>query len=768
MYVDARGGGHWVHFDEARTLYRLVREGWDLHDYEGNYTELGRLRNVNECEIATRWPEIAALLRAAAPLQVESTKPEAMSKHRRLDEIPNTQAGDLFILRNPYNRDVVMYFTAPDRALYLGPLGNVGALGLTNAQSHAGNPLSLAGHCSGYQVVAHLRGVEREAFTPERWPETERRLQAVIIPKVGDILTREQVAALPAGAVTQDLDMPGSGALVEQWNGEGRGRVVKVTFRRLGEELDDKWGERPRPARLVALGTPLAGRKALYSALADQGFPPAVEALAGESTSFPAMKGEPLQAAPVEISATGTMVQVGDMVETTEEALTALPVGAVVHLWDPNGWKNAVRCTEEGLRWVPGRNAGDSPATPWNASSRRAVVIALDCHDRDSAVKARDAFLARPYEGRERAAALAATVEAKMLANVKTAFDQVSDAGLVAIGDEVYIDAAPVGAVVTDEPGGPTAVWCVVGPKAARPVNVVSPLAGQLPRGGTAPHRLGRVVALGAPVHRDRQALLHHLAEAGYEPARARLAAQAEAVKNALDRAREEMLDEPAAIEYRQAMSEIKASMKLDLLTETLQIKVPRLPGETDNAYAARAGVLVKPQTAAPVPTPNLADALTPTAEPTWLERAAEALRPVAAELAAEAKTQTRQAIALGGVEIARAAAHRGLAAAVDALAPQHAAKVVQVTQHPMTRWLENAALFLGARAAGKPALAQVGLREVVKAPMEGAAGLLVQAASQVVGAVKGALVAADEAARVEQVAGQPESAQVSAGEVLS
>lgn len=401
------------------------------------------------------------------------------------------------------------------------------------------------------------------------------------------------------------------------------------------------------------------------------------------------------------------MVQVGDMVATTEEAMTALPVGVVVHLWDPDGWENCVRRTAEEFRWL---DHGDGRAEPWY-SSRKAVIIALDCPDRDSAGKARDAFLARPYKGQERKAALAAMIEARIVTDVKAALDQVSDVGL---NDQTI--SAVAGAVASAHPSlqafdGQS--WVKVQGFTADACAFIVP----------------------------------------------------QEVKAALERARIETLDEPAAIEYRQTMPEIKSTMKLDLKTETLTIDVPRLPGETDNAYAARAGALVKPQTPVPVPTPNLGEAIMMSAEPSWLERAAEALRPVAAELAAEAKAQTRQAIALGGVEIARAAAHRGIAAAAQALAPQHADRVVQVVDHPFTRWLENGALFLGARAAGKPALAQVGLREVVKTPMEGAIGLLVQAASQVAGAVKGALVAADEAARVEQVTGQPETAQVSVGE---
>lgn len=589
MYIDAGGGGHWVHFDMAREPASVERGGWDLRDSYEDYTELGRLRDVDPRDIVNDWPRLKAAVHAAAPLSLATAE------------------------------------------------------------------------------AAQQPGL-----------------------KVGDVLTREQVAALPAGAVTMAVDER-SGKYIEQWNGRGEGRCVGVDREFLHRPKFDVWGTRlPRDRqRLVALGTPADDRLALYRALAAHGLPSAVKALSTTS---------------VGVSATETMVQVGDMVETTEEALTALPVGAVVHLWDPDGWENCVRRTAEEFRWL---DHGDGRAEPWY-SRRKAVIIALDCPDRDSAGKARDAFLARPYKGQEREAAIAAMVEAKITADVKAALDQVSDVGL---NDQTI--SAVAGAVASAHPSLQT-------------------FAGQ--------SWAADAFAFIAP----------------------------QEVKNALGRARIETLDEPTAIEYREGMPEIKSTMKLDMKTETLQIDVPRLPGETDNAYAARAGALVKPQTPAPVASARFGDAIMLSAEPTWLERAAEALRPVAAELAAEAKTQTRQAIALGGVEIARAAAHRGIAAAAQALAPQHADRVVQVVDHPFTRWLENGALFLGARAAGKPALAQVGLREVVKAPMEGAAGLLVQAASQVVGAVKGALVAADEAARVEQVTGQPEAAQVSAGEVRS
>lgn len=583
MYVNAQGRGHWVHFRRSRTIDRFTRPGagWDLRDHEGDYTELGRLRNIGPSDVAHDWPRIQDALRAADPLQVtwEDARPPG--------------------------------------------------------------------------------------------------------PKVGDVLTREQVAALPAGAVTQDLVE--NNPYIKQWDGSGRGRIVAVRVDRLGEALYAAFDERPRPARLVALGTPLEDREAFYWSLADQGFKPAVEALAG--VSRPKLTPAKVEAS-VEISATGTMVQVGDTVETTQEALTALPIGAVVHLWDPNGWKACARQTPGGLRWP----LYGGTAKPWGIPGRQAVVVALDCPDNESAVKAHDAFLARAYKGQEQGAAMAAMVEARITTEVRAALDQVSDAGL---NDQT-----------------------------------ISAVAGVVAR----------------------------------SPSQLQAFTEKEGVE--VQEWFNKILAEPTAIEYREAMPEIKSTMKLDLRTETLSIDVPRLPGETENAYFMRAAAIVKPQT--PAPAPSLGYEVMMQAEPTWLERAAEALKPVAAELAAEAKAQTRQAIALGGVEVARAAAHRGIAAAAQALAPQHAAKVTQIVDSPFTRWLENGALFLGARAAGRPALAQVGLREVVRTPMEGAVGLLVQAASQVVGAVKGALVVADEAARVEQMNGQPEAAQVSAGEVQS
>ena len=694
MYLDHHGRGHWVHLDFGRSEDMLRKEGWELWGCEDDFVELGRLRNVDEREISERWwSALEPRLRAAPPLQAKA------KKGMQLVEIPNVQAGDLFILRAAVSpHEVVMYFPAPNRALYLGEVGEVGPTGLENARQHPGHPL---GSTCEYTIVARLRGCTSDDFTVERWSETERRLRAATAPKVGDVLTREQVAALPAGAVTQDLDMAGM-TFVEQWNGEGRGRVVGVTSRRLGEKLDDEWGERPRPARLVALGTPLDDRRAVYRALADQGFKPAIAALAGEPN-------EPKPSAPVTVSATGTMVQVGDMVETTQEALTALPAGAVVHFWDPDGWCNVAHRGPGGLRWIPSGNE----ARPWNINRRQAVVIALDCPDRDSAVKARDAFLARPYKGQEREAALATYLEGKISAEVKAALDKVADVGL---NDQMISAVSGV-------------------------VDRVLPVAVTFQ--GFAADDFASVETEEA----------RHRREEWYA----------------------KMLAKPAAIEYREPMPEIKSAMKIDPRTQTLEVVIARLPGELDDHYTRRVAEHGKnlmhslqahaaPAVASQAKVDTAGEIML-AAQPSWLERAAEVFKPVAAELAAEAKTQTRQAIALGGVEVARAAMHKGIAAAAQAVAPQHADKVVQVVDHPITHWLENAGLFLGARAAGRPALAQVGLREVVRSPLEGAAGVLVQAASQVVDAVKGALVAADEAARVEQVTGQPEAARVSAGE---
>lgn len=562
-----------------------------------------------------------------------------------------------------------------------------------------------------YVELGRLRNVDERTIA-ECWPQVEVALRAAQtlrpVPKVGDILTREQVAALPAGAVTLAVDER-LDKYVEQWNGRGEGRCVGVHRDFLHRPTFDAWGTRsPRDGlRLVALGTSLDDRRALYRALADQGFRPAVAALAGEPTPTPAAK------VPVEVSATGTMVQVGDMVETTQEALAALPVGSVVYLWDSSGWQAFARRTSEGFLWADGTFV-DQTAKPWGRiGHRQAVVIALDCPDRDSAVKARDAFLARPYKGQEREAALATYLEGKISAEVKAALNKVADVGL---NDQTI--SAISGAV-----------------DRALPVAVTFQ--------GFAADDFASVETEEA----------RHRREEWYA----------------------KMLAKPAAIEYREPMPEIKSAMKIDPRTQTLEVVIERLPGELDDHYTRRVAEHGKnlmhslqahaaPAVASQAKVDTAGEIML-AAQPSWLERAAEVFKPVAAELAAEAKAQTRQAIALGGVEVARAAMHKGIAAAAQAVAPQHADKVVQVVDHPITRWLENAGLFLGARAAGRPALAAVGLREVVRSPLEGAAGVLVQAASQVVGAVKGALVAADEAARVEQVAGQPEAAQVSAGE---
>lgn len=113
-------------------------------------------------------------------------------------------------------------------------------------------------------------------------PAHPKIVEAPSTPKIGDMLTPEQVAALPAGAVVEtDTATADDPTWVWHVAAPGLGRSVRLCGGNIERKLLGAEAFRVR-GRLVALDTPTGDdRRALYEALASSGYEPARLALEG-------------------------------------------------------------------------------------------------------------------------------------------------------------------------------------------------------------------------------------------------------------------------------------------------------------------------------------------------------------------------------------------------------------------------------------------------------------------------------------------------------
>ena len=286
----------------------------------------------------------------------------------RIRDLPDLQPGDLLLVHDrPMNEVYPLYFVAPDRAMWL----HVDVIRREIARGDDLSEHSPQFAARKVREIARMRCVLRTDLADDRWPETERKLCAHAAaspapppaPKIGDVLTDEQVAALPVGTALGD----GSNLL---WLKVPQGWLhVAVCPSAMGwHGMPDDPRPQPRggPHVLAGFGVPAGPTRVdVARALAAQGYAPAVEALREA--------GLEARATPPASPPDRPALKVGDAVKRWGD----LPAGAIV-ADDSNDialvWDTTYVWLRIGGKWTDEGNQPRLIRPPKMSSCNRRVV----------------------------------------------------------------------------------------------------------------------------------------------------------------------------------------------------------------------------------------------------------------------------------------------------------------------------------------------------------------------------------------------------------
>lgn len=569
------------------------------------------------------------------------------------------------------------------------------------------------------------KSLAEQGHEPSRavmWAPAHRKVaEASTTPKIGDMLTPEQVAALPAGAIVEESG--GDAPWIWQVTERGQGRCIHVTASGAGKSLQPTLSA-SASGRLIALDAPAGGdRRTLYEALAAQGYEPAAIAL---------------REAP----------KIGDRVRSGESG--RLPVGTVVELPGSGGYDYVTAPGEARHVRMGTYELRENAAFQPPSGGCGGVIVALDVPattDRRELAR----LLAQRGVASLQSACDKAGVEWRKLEpapaparkeplkpgdRVDGRWDELPPGSVV---DTMEMDPSGLNLAVLgtehkwsyvlrdlDQPGYWTGMWSDESIPDAR-------YLGQVPVGSTG------------------ETFTRALAACGYEPARLALVeASIRAGKHILEGANkdpEKDLDGTTETVQTQNMPMIDDSIK-SVEYPAFGISCQRLKGESVQALEARAQRLLEAMQKQ-------------TTAPSLMQRLGASLKATGAGLANQAIDRAKVNAARVGLDAAKLGAHKAVVAIAEAVGGEKAAiSTLRVVQMPQVQVVEDYAISLIADMAGRPALAAIARERAVERTVDGTFDFALSQVAKAGAQVIGALTSADEAATSVQ--------QVTEGEVVS